>query len=191
MTSTGCSSSGRAPRLPRQSTGAAVLCSRCASHPSRSTFHATSSPAPSRTISATACSQHRSARLHHRADRDRDLARREHRRPAPDPGLRADGPPRLRQDHDAAHLGRSPAGPPGEMASGRHPQPCRPPRPAPLNSGRRSDIRAFDPARGGLEGVIGARCPPTVPLWTTRQIPAIYQRLSDVLHIRSGRHDHR
>jgi hypothetical protein len=55
-----------------------------------------------------------------------------------------------------------------------------------LNSGRRSDIRALNSGRG--IGHSGTLLPPAKPV---RDKSSNNQRLSDVINIRSGRHDYR
>ena len=58
--------------------------------------------------------------------------------------------------------------------------------PRPLNSGRASDIRAVN--SGWWTGRFRTRCQAAWPPWN---LSSIYQRLSDVIHIRSGRNDYR
>ena len=97
--------------------------------------------------------QRRRICLYRCTDRGRNMARHEHRGSSQHPGLRADGPAGLRAYFHAAFLGfQARAGPFGAKM---RPAPFRP---APLNSGRRSDIRALNFGRGiGHSGTLRLR----------------------------------
>ena len=98
--------------------------------------------------------QHCGLRIYRRADGDRNMACHEHCGSAQDPGLRADGPPRLCAHYHTAYLADQ--GPPAHLA----PNPTRRHRPPPLNSERGSDIRALDSGWWtGHSGALAARLP--------------------------------
>src|SRR5665213_463373 len=118
----------RAP-IPAAQHGASVAPAgtpRLPGHPGRSPDRAErpvalrTGPRSARRFPPSHAGQHRSLRLYGGFDRCRNMARHEHRGPAQDPGLRADGPARLRPHLDPEFLAFG--GPTGPILAAKSPQ---------------------------------------------------------------------